>query len=215
MECRFLSEAVQERLKNFCDFSAKEKIKALKYILKGKEKKVFCEKRGTNIVLPCLKKIEEKYEAIRFCLEQCKDEELKILKLEMGQRKLGVQHSMEFVTLSVAMMFGFWTLGKDAIEVAQEAVTVAQDVFSKMLGEVLEPSEVVVNTIESVNTTIRSMIVMITLACLFIILIIMLSSRNELTAKRANYISDMIDLIEQERKEKKALTTGSGYATTI
>ena len=96
MNCRFLSEEVQERLEHFRDFSAKEKIKALEAILKGKEKKVFCEKRGTKIVIPSLKKIEEKYEAIRFCLEQCKDQELVILNLELDAAKKSLEASVGF-----------------------------------------------------------------------------------------------------------------------
>ena len=157
------------------------KIQALKYILGSKTEWVKAWwKYWDWSFSPSGKEIGKKHEAVRICLDQCSDRDLEILKAEMGQRKLGVQHSMGFTILYSAV----------AIDLMNEM----NDIFGVWEG---------------------------LLYCFAILTVVMLvyvigmRLINEPMEKRATYISDVIDLIEQERKEKKAPTGGSIYTVTV
>ena len=184
MNCRFLSEAVKERLEHFCDFSTEEKIEALEAILKGEEKNVFCEKRGTEIALPVLKKLDAQYEAVKFCLEPCDDQALQTLKLKVGRENIGIQHTVQFTMFQYPMFFTFVAL-----------------LFDVFYGKVF--------------TIIQSGMIALALGIMILLAIWAIRLPTEAKAKRIAYISDMIDLIQQERKAEKTPTGGSIYTVTV
>ena len=210
MNCRFLSETEQERLKNFHEFSASEKIEVLYALLGDRAWKFMlwlkCWYEGIRnkdsskwrnwekIILHPPKVLEGKYALIKFCLNQCEEWEREIIKLEINKAQVGVQHSDQFTSTCYPL----------AMSIMGVVFSIAA-ILADAEGEAFFTSKMWIYLLAGFGA----------ISMLSMFYIIYMRLMNEPAAKRATYICGMIDMMQNTSEKDNALPDGNTYIVTV